>query len=491
MRATPAIVITIQNSSVGGDVIAGNKTVNVHLHSDQIQSTEAALNALAELGLDAKLSEEVLERIVANPDVWKRLDDNRAKFEIKETDLALREAISEYERIGPNEQTISRLQSLLERSQQRGQGSSFVQIGALLLQIFFNKIDYFDTGIPISEKIIEYANKDRSLQVYVPVARSFQAAQYFLRYFRRIHDLNSTLEYYRIESAKFPPINFFNENKEALGYLKLADAYLSEALDLAYKVASKEIMIIVLNMFGFIALNNFYLHTVILERDPAAMREHVFRIYQTIWSGNEKFGSAADKATTEMNVAHYYNLLGDHTNAETLAIRAAKELAAHGRAHEASKALKIVELARLRERPKRIPDDFKMPDILGGELIEKMIKDISASLINIQGFNLEKDPKLKAAIEIAYRDINPERVMKFCKKIVIDYKPSPIGQSIHLHSLGINLIACSHFERGRESSTGLDDNFISFKAGLNCQTCQYREPRPASWHWSVSKDESD
>lgn len=126
---------------------------------------------------------------------------------------------------------------------------------------------------------------------------------------------------------------------------------------------------------------------------------------------------------------------------------------------------------RSRERERRL-DPTRTLD----EQVLAMIRETSSSQLRLQGINLEKQPQLKKAIDDAYKDVNPERVMRHCGNIDLRYQTSPLGASIFLPSLGLKLLTCHHYKKGI-GSVDLDHAFASFKDELSCESCSFRTRR--------------
>jgi hypothetical protein len=100
------------------------------------------------------------------------------------------------------------------------------------------------------------------------------------------------------------------------------------------------------------------------------------------------------------------------------------------------------------------------------------------------GFDIDS-PKSREDIVVAIgiKDLNPERVLKYCQYVRIDQiSTSLLGQMTGIPTIGQKRASCVKYGYGIESFD-LDYMFAGFKNQF-CETCPSRKPRNASWNWS-------
>jgi hypothetical protein len=112
-----------------------------------------------------------------------------------------------------------------------------------------------------------------------------------------------------------------------------------------------------------------------------------------------------------------------------------------------------------------------------------MTKEISSRLLKLQGIDYENDPEFKELIETAWKDQNPDRVLRYCEHISAACTTSVLGESVQLPTLGPKTLTCEIFKR-TITSQSLDRAFEGFKRSLNCESCKEWSLRPADWQWS-------
>lgn len=272
---------------------------------------------------------------------------------------------------------------------------------------------------------------------------------------------------------------------EALGYYKLADIYIGEAVEKAFASGHGETITSVLFSLSFIQYNAYFLVHHLLRQDATEIRDRMFRINHILIEAAEKFGLLRDKAIAESNIASFFNMLEQYETAEKISYAAVQQLVGMGFSFDASRALKINEAARRREKP---VSEFKMDDVkmqeISGEQVVQMFCEMSNEQMKLKGIDLEKNADMRRAIEGARKDLNPARVMKYCNHINLRYDPSPLAAGIGLPSLGLKTIKCEHFKKGN-SAVDLDNAWSHFKASLGCETCKHRQPRD-DWKLSLA-----
>ncbi len=83
------------------------------------------------------------------------------------------------------------------------------------------------------------------------------------------------------------------------------------------------------------------------------------------------------------------------------------------------------------------------------------------------------------AKKIALKDVDPTEVLKYCKFLAVDYRPSPLGQVYGLYSLGSKFLMCLKKEIKSESFN-LEVVFNHFK-DIRCKDCKFKSPRSNDW----------
>lgn len=89
------------------------------------------------------------------------------------------------------------------------------------------------------------------------------------------------------------------------------------------------------------------------------------------------------------------------------------------------------------------------------------------------------DTRIRDAMKIALRDIDPTEFLRHCKFLAIDYLQSPLGKVIGLYSLGGKTLMCLKKEK-RAESANLELIFNHFKDKI-CKDCEFKSPRADNW----------
>jgi hypothetical protein len=89
------------------------------------------------------------------------------------------------------------------------------------------------------------------------------------------------------------------------------------------------------------------------------------------------------------------------------------------------------------------------------------------------------DTRIKEAMKIALRDIDPTEFLKHCEFLAIDYIQSPLGKVVGLYSLGGKTLMCLKKEK-RIESANLELIFNHFKNEI-CKECEFKSPRADNW----------
>ena len=352
-----------------------------------------------------------------------------------------------------------------------------------MLSSTYNRFEYVDLVKSVADRVYQCASSQERLKWAVPLARAYQASNNYIVYARRAYELKADLDVYRIAPVKAPLLNLFRENEEALGFFKLADIYIGEAVQLAFDIGHPETITSVLFNLAFIQYNCFFLVHHLLGQDASEVRDRLFRVNGMIVQITEKFDMQHDKAIAESNMASVFNMMGEYEKAEHISMNAAKKLTELGFSFAANRSLRINESARRREKAMPTPAEIEMPEFTAEQLVT-MVQATSKNQLRLQGVNLEKQLDIKRAIEGAYKDINPERVMRYCDKIDLRYQTSPLGMSILLPSLGMKMLACKKFSKG-VGAVDLDYAFACLKDKLGCETCSFRNRRD-DWQVTLS-----
>ena len=125
------------------------------------------------------------------------------------------------------------------------------------------------------------------------------------------------------------------------------------------------------------------------------------------------------------------------------------------------------------------PDENQAPLSLEEE--EAMIRSIAEmTRVNLEDDN---DP-VAQTINLAIRDLNPERILKFCEHLHMLYTDvgGIFAQMYGLGSAGGKLVYCEIKDKAIEGMQ-LDGILEVFKWRL-CEGCEKQSPRPEDWHWT-------
>ena len=202
-------------------------------------------------------------------------------------------------------------------------------------------------------------------------------------------------------------------------------------------------------------------------------------------SAREIFTELGDEnllAYAENNLAIYWWSMSDKGKAEAHA-RAAHELArkTKNKFIEARTAETLEQLERGNLPPTEIKQEEYTP-----ELQERFLRFVAKDL----GFDIDtpKD-RQDIAVSIGIKDLNPERVLKYCHYMAVDQlTTSFLGQMTGIPTIGQKRLSCVKYGYAMEGFD-LDYVFDGFKKEF-CERCPSRKPRDASWKWSFEWEKS-
>lgn len=486
----PAIEITIENSVVQGDVVAGDKTVNVHLHEDRLTSVAEVTAALLEQGLKESAVDHLIQEILKKPDLRARFDAAKKKFDAAQIEKLLGDTIREYERSGSSPEMIETLWSTVERSRREEDWSSLSKAGTAFLTLTHNNIpEAQKRGITLAEELVAVGRKNTDFQRNIPIARGYQARYLYLEYTNAVLELRTALAMREHLPIKLPLINLVVEHKKALGYLTLSDEYARQALDVAFDLAQPDLVIYTLFNIISIQEHAHFHHRYSLGADARDLAERVFRSYRVLEQMIDAFATDSERGLLYSNMANFWLQTEDFEKAEHLALAAAKKLAAVGDAHGASRAMDVAGRARSRELVFRPPPPDLDLEALPLEKVEAALRETSARLIRLHGMDPD-EPRLQEVVETAWKDFNPERVLRHCVFLVADCEPSPLANTVGIPTLGQKRLTCEKLGRTVQGAT-LDGTFEFFKTRLGCDICPHHTPRPPEWKWSLKWSSED
>ncbi len=89
------------------------------------------------------------------------------------------------------------------------------------------------------------------------------------------------------------------------------------------------------------------------------------------------------------------------------------------------------------------------------------------------------DNRIKEAMKIALRDVDPTEFIKYCEFLMVDYHQSHLGKVLGLYSLGGKILTCIKKEIWFESAN-LELIFNHFKNEI-CKDCEFKSPRGDDW----------
>jgi hypothetical protein len=95
----------------------------------------------------------------------------------------------------------------------------------------------------------------------------------------------------------------------------------------------------------------------------------------------------------------------------------------------------------------------------------------------------DEDDQTAQVVKIGIRDLNPERVLKYCKSLFVKSGSFGVpGQMLGLPTAGFKTLRCTKF--GYEIG-GLElDGLFSDMRELHCDTCTSRDAHPPDWKWT-------
>ena len=133
---------------------------------------------------------------------------------------------------------------------------------------------------------------------------------------------------------------------------------------------------------------------------------------------------------------------------------------------------KLTKLVREKHDEAELENDEKIQE----QLVRKMAHGL--------GLDLD-DPKDKLAeiVRIGIRDINPDRVVRQCKQLLVQLGSHGIpAQMLGLPTAGTKYVSCKK-HRYRTGGLSLNQIYDHFRSS-HCDKCIDRDPQPADWKWT-------
>lgn len=478
----PKVQITITDSVVGGDVVAGNKTAVVVVSPELLKSPGAVQAALLKEGFGANAAEVLIDLLLSDPEWEKQLDEARRTRDRARLEEMLEATYREYERTGASEDMLSNLWKGVGTARGAEEWLSFSKCGVALLSIQFNNNNAGEEYDRLAAELVEVARKDPKLADNVPIARVYQAIYAYTQYGKTMMDLRATLQVAVASPAQVPLVNLLPELKKAFALAALSNEYEREALDLASKSGDPSALIFVLFGVSTLQSSKRWFEHLYLGKDGHSLGDRFLRTTQVLEKVIKAFGSETNLAILHSNVAAYWLQTGEFEKAEVLALAAAEKLTALGDAHSAKRALSILMSARKREPALRRPSEEDL-DAAPVEEIMAAMRDGVATMAKMRGIDLT-DPTVAANVEMGFHDFTPERVLRYCEHIAVGYHSSPLGDALGLPAIGAKSLACEKF-RKQVRASDLDTGLSGLKERLGCEQCQHRSPRPDDWKFTA------
>jgi len=478
MKFGRSVEINITNSQVHGDVIGGDKIVTVNIHPDKFTSEAALFDELRRQGHEAKAADSLISELLKDDAFLRKFDSARSTHEAKRIDERLEKALAEYERQGPTPETITALESLLDGARKRGEFLAVAKIGTLLLQLISKDLTQLERILKLADELVGVLREQPEVHRYVALVRAIQASHLFFKYTDGTLELRTVVAAQAALPVKIPLPKLVEEQRDVLGNWHLADQYMREALDFAVKGGDASLAISVLFEAERLQEHGYFFQRYALRQDASEQEQRTLRSLDLLREMCAKFGSPTDVALVTLNEAHFAYLRTDFDRATALAMDAAQKLTKAGQSFLAGKALDLHQRAQQKEPVVPAPTDVDIAALSGADY-EEMVKTISGRLFKLSG--LDRDPEIARLVSMAQKDLNPERVMKFCEHIDLACRISPLGERIALPSMGFKSVRCRKFG-GVVEGLDLDQTFALFKE-QNCDTCKERSPRPTDWRW--------
>lgn len=477
----PAIEITITDSTVSGDVVAGDKIVNVVLHEDQLVSKEAVANALGAQGIAAGAADDLIQDILNNPDFLARFDAKRQEYERTRVEQQLQQMVRDYERSGASSTMLDDLLASIDKARRMEDWVTFSTAGVAYLSLTFSDLSRQANAQKLATELVAVGQRDTAFRRNIPVARICLSRHVFFQYTQAALELSTLLKLYQQRSIQLPLVNLLAERKNVLGLLALSDAYAMEAINVALELGQADVLIYVLFGVASIQEHVHFHFRYSMQRDAAELADRVRRTYQLLENLISQYGTPSDAATMQSDVANFCLQTTEFELAEMLALRAAQELAKLGDANGATRAFKIVDQAKSR-KPVFIPPRDEDVQALPLEQIVAAMKEFSDRLMQMSGIDPTQSP-LREEIEAAWLDFNPNTVLRHCEHVKLGCVTSALGEAVGIPTMGEKLLTCHKVNRTMKGPR-LPRLFELFQEGLQCSSCSHRAPRPAEWNWS-------
>lgn len=477
-----SVEIKITNSEIHGDVIGGNKIVTVNINPDKLTSEAALFDELRRQGHEAKAADSLISELLKDDAFLQKFDVLRSVHEAKRIDAHLEKALAEYERQGPTPDAIAALEGLLDGSRKRGEFLAVAKIGILLLQFISNDVTQVERGLKLADELIGMLRERADIHRYVAIVRAIQARHLFFKYTDGTLRLRTVVAAQAVLPLKIALPKLVEEHRDVLGNWHLADQYMREALDFAVKGGDASLAISVLFEAEHLQEHGYFFQRYALKQDAAEQEQRTVRSLNLLREMCAKFGSPVEAALVTLNEANFACLRTDFDRGAALAMDAAQKLTKAGQSFLASKALEVLQRAQEKEPTVPAPTEADMAAISGADY-EAMMVEVSGRLFKASG--LDRDPKIARAVAVGQKDLNPERVLRFCEEIGLACQTSPLGEALALPTIGFKVVGCRRFG-GEVEGFDLDGTFALFKQG-NCDKCNERRPRAPDWKWKPAE----
>jgi hypothetical protein len=110
------------------------------------------------------------------------------------------------------------------------------------------------------------------------------------------------------------------------------------------------------------------------------------------------------------------------------------------------------------------------------------LREAAQKILEFQGIDLDEEDDIVAeAARTGIADADPSEYFRFCEHLHLAYRPSILGRSTALQSIGEKILWCRY--GGSMTGSSLDNVFESFKSTY-CDGCEEHCPRSDDWEYT-------
>lgn len=309
----------------------------------------------------------------------------------------------------------------------------------------------------------------------------FKLEKYFYDLNEKIIYLNfmlNTLENFKDSLNQIIYLDLFEDLNECYKFLvKIYDDYYKNMI---LSLENEEWSVFCELLYRFINMNFFNISINLYKFDSKELRplfintKGLIKIFENI---TNDMGVIAFKYQLLEIKSRYYYL-----NDDKKCIKIAREYMGLAKNNNSKNQYEIAK--SLKEFYENKPISRLLNNKRKNEISDEEIENFYKELFLSENIDIENDDgKIANILKIGLRDRNPERVLKNCENMEIEYKAVGIPARVYgLYSAGFKKIFCKY--AGAVEGMELDDIYHTFEKEW-CVNCEHKKPRDEEWKWSI------